>query len=172
MVFSILWWRSILLVDKTGIPGENHRPVASHWQTLSQCCIEKTIDLSQVTDKLYQPPVQSVPITIKVVSSNLAHDEVYLMQHCDKVCQWLAAGRWFSLYNIVISLSDCTGGCKSQLPYNHDHDGPCTTSKNTSVEQINNYMRNKYKKISLHSSKQFSIRLCLSCQVKFSNNRG
>ena len=25
----ILWW-SVLLVDETGVPGENHRPVASH----------------------------------------------------------------------------------------------------------------------------------------------
>jgi hypothetical protein len=25
----------LLLVEKTGGPGENHRPVASHWQTLS-----------------------------------------------------------------------------------------------------------------------------------------
>jgi hypothetical protein len=28
-------WRSVLLVEETGVPGENHRPVASHWQTLS-----------------------------------------------------------------------------------------------------------------------------------------
>jgi hypothetical protein len=28
-------WRSVLLVKKTGVPGENHRPVASHCQTLS-----------------------------------------------------------------------------------------------------------------------------------------
>ena len=28
-------WRSVLLVEETGGPGENHRPVASHWQTLS-----------------------------------------------------------------------------------------------------------------------------------------
>ena len=28
-----LW--SILLVEETRIPGENHRPIASHWQTLS-----------------------------------------------------------------------------------------------------------------------------------------
>jgi hypothetical protein len=26
---------SVLLVKETGVPGENHRPVASHWQTLS-----------------------------------------------------------------------------------------------------------------------------------------
>jgi len=30
----ILWW-SILLVEETGGPWENHWPVASHWQTLS-----------------------------------------------------------------------------------------------------------------------------------------
>jgi hypothetical protein len=28
----ILWW-SVLLVDETGVPGENYWPVASHWQT-------------------------------------------------------------------------------------------------------------------------------------------
>jgi len=27
-------WRSVLLVEETGVPRENHRPVASHWQTL------------------------------------------------------------------------------------------------------------------------------------------
>ena len=42
MVFSatfnnisvILWW-SVLLVEETGVPGENHWSVTSHWQTLS-----------------------------------------------------------------------------------------------------------------------------------------
>ena len=29
-------WRSVLLVEETGIPGENHRPVASDWHTLWQ----------------------------------------------------------------------------------------------------------------------------------------
>ena len=32
---SVLLWLSDLLVEKTGVPGENHRPAASHWQTLS-----------------------------------------------------------------------------------------------------------------------------------------
>jgi hypothetical protein len=31
---SVISWRSVLLVEETGVPGENHRPVASHWQTL------------------------------------------------------------------------------------------------------------------------------------------
>ena len=29
---SVLSWRSVLLVEETGIPGENHRHVAIHWQ--------------------------------------------------------------------------------------------------------------------------------------------
>jgi hypothetical protein len=32
---SVISWWSVLLVEETGGPGENHRPVASHWQTLS-----------------------------------------------------------------------------------------------------------------------------------------
>ena len=27
---SVISWRSVLLVKETGVPGENHRPVASH----------------------------------------------------------------------------------------------------------------------------------------------
>jgi hypothetical protein len=30
---SALSWQSVLLVEEIGIPGENHRPVVSHWQT-------------------------------------------------------------------------------------------------------------------------------------------
>jgi len=27
---SVISWRSVLLVEETGVPGENHRPAASH----------------------------------------------------------------------------------------------------------------------------------------------
>ena len=27
---SAILWRSVLLVEETGVPGENHRPAASH----------------------------------------------------------------------------------------------------------------------------------------------
>ena len=27
---SVITWRSVLLVEETGVPGENHRPVASY----------------------------------------------------------------------------------------------------------------------------------------------
>jgi hypothetical protein len=29
---SVLSWRSVLLVEETGVPGVNHPPVASYWQ--------------------------------------------------------------------------------------------------------------------------------------------
>jgi len=37
----ILWW-SVLLVEEIGVPGENHRPEASHWQTLSHNVVSST----------------------------------------------------------------------------------------------------------------------------------
>ena len=35
-------WQSILLVEETGIPGENYWPVASHWQNLSHNVVSNT----------------------------------------------------------------------------------------------------------------------------------
>jgi len=32
---SAIMWRSVSLVEKTRVPGENHQPVTSQWQTLS-----------------------------------------------------------------------------------------------------------------------------------------
>ena len=46
-----------------------------------------------ISDFIIQLPLQSVPITTQVASSNPPHDMCIL---CYKVCQWLAAGRWFS----------------------------------------------------------------------------
>ena len=41
----ILWW-SVLLVEETRVPGENHRPAASHQQTLSHNVVSSTPRLS------------------------------------------------------------------------------------------------------------------------------
>ena len=39
---SVISWRSALLVEKSGVPVENHRPAASHWQTLSHNFVSST----------------------------------------------------------------------------------------------------------------------------------
>jgi hypothetical protein len=38
----VILWRSVLLMEETGVPGENHWPVASHWQTLSHNVVSST----------------------------------------------------------------------------------------------------------------------------------
>ena len=45
---SIISWRTVLLVGKTGVPGENHRPVTSHWQTLSHNVVSSIPHLSGI----------------------------------------------------------------------------------------------------------------------------
>jgi len=39
---STISWQSVLLVEETGVPGENHRPVASHWHTLLHNVVSST----------------------------------------------------------------------------------------------------------------------------------
>ena len=39
---SVISWRSVVLVEETGVPAENQRPVASHWQTLSHNLVSST----------------------------------------------------------------------------------------------------------------------------------
>jgi hypothetical protein len=55
MVFSATFnnisatsWRSVLLVGETGVLRENHRPVASQWQTLSHNVVYSTSRLGGI----------------------------------------------------------------------------------------------------------------------------
>ena len=41
-------WRTGLLVEETAVPGENHRPAESHWQTLSRNVESSTPRLSGI----------------------------------------------------------------------------------------------------------------------------
>jgi hypothetical protein len=89
---SIISWRPVLLVEET---GENHRPTASHWQTLSQSCIE------------YISPWIGLELAMLVVigtdSSSRSWRGILDTTLCDKVCQWLVTGWWFSLVTQVFS---------------------------------------------------------------------
>jgi hypothetical protein len=39
---SFISLQSVLLVGETVVPGENHRPAVSHWQTLSYNVVSST----------------------------------------------------------------------------------------------------------------------------------
>ena len=43
---SVISWRSVLLVEETEEPEENHRPVASHCQTVSHKVVSSSSRLS------------------------------------------------------------------------------------------------------------------------------
>jgi hypothetical protein len=36
------------MIEETGVPGENHRPVASHWQTWSHIVVSSTPRMSGI----------------------------------------------------------------------------------------------------------------------------
>ena len=45
---SVISWRSVLLEEESGVPRENHWPVASHWQTLSHNVVRVHIAMNRV----------------------------------------------------------------------------------------------------------------------------
>jgi hypothetical protein len=45
---SVISRRSVLLVEETGVPGENHRSVASHSQILSHYVVSSAPRLSEI----------------------------------------------------------------------------------------------------------------------------
>ena len=45
---SVILWRSVLLVEETGIPRENHRPAERHWQTLSRNAVLSKTRLNRI----------------------------------------------------------------------------------------------------------------------------
>ena len=57
---SAISWLSVLLREETGVPGENHRPVASYWQTLSHY---------NYVVSYYNPPWMGFELTTLVVIS-------------------------------------------------------------------------------------------------------
>ena len=46
-ISAISWW-SVLLVEETRVPGEDHRPAASHRQTLSHNVVSSTPHMSGI----------------------------------------------------------------------------------------------------------------------------
>ena len=73
---SVISWRSVLLVEET---GENHRPVASHWQTLSHNVVNLALIEIRILD--YEVlPIRSIDII------NYQGGIWYLSYINDKIC--------------------------------------------------------------------------------------
>jgi hypothetical protein len=120
---SVTSWRSVLLVKETGVPGENHWLVASHWQTLSHNVVSSVhlawveFDLTLVvigtdcTGSLNPTTIRSrhmsfskwnkrmVPYSITVYFVTLVF--IHLNFHCWEACNLnnLAIFFFFNQYN-------------------------------------------------------------------------
>jgi hypothetical protein len=105
---SVILCRSVLLVEETGVSGENHRPAAIHWQTLSHIFMMDSIltqRYSWNTAKVgvkHQSINQSINVWILWWPLKHCFLEymwcssmiklwvlIPLMKMCDKVCQWI-----------------------------------------------------------------------------------
>ena len=49
---SVISWWLVLLVEETGVSGENHRPAVGHWETLSYNVVSSTSRHEQFQWKL------------------------------------------------------------------------------------------------------------------------
>jgi hypothetical protein len=119
---SVIPWRSVLLMDETRVPGENyHRPVTSHWQTLSHNVVSSTLRLSgiwslgplwswsydnwiynYICNQCLSPLILWVWIPLRRDLPNATLR--------DKVCQWLATG----ICQITIGMTGCVGHYRRQ----------------------------------------------------------
>ena len=55
---SAISWLSVLLVEEIGVPGENHRPVTSHWQTSPHNVVVEETEVPEVPGENHQPVYQ------------------------------------------------------------------------------------------------------------------
>ena len=80
---SVMSWRLVLLLEET---GENHRPVASHWQTLSHIVVSSTpcherCSGSQVVVNNYHTITTTAPENIRIFHHKVfggREDETYI----------------------------------------------------------------------------------------------
>ena len=78
---SLISWQSVLLVEETGVPGENHWPATSHWKALSHKVVLSRHLLSVICTTLV---VIGTDCTGSCIQLLYNHDSPYLY------CMYLA----------------------------------------------------------------------------------
>ena len=68
---SVISWQSVLLVEKTREPGENHWPVASHRQTLSHNIVSTTLVMNEIPTRNFSDDRHWLIAQIQIVVVNL-----------------------------------------------------------------------------------------------------
>jgi hypothetical protein len=88
-LWSVISWWSVLLLEETGVPRENQRPVASHWHTLSHKSVSST-PRHLLYIMLFKDKIKIIIISIHHISyitgihyrsHFLYHSLVYIIDH-------------------------------------------------------------------------------------------
>jgi hypothetical protein len=81
---------SVILVEETGVPGENHRPIVSHWQTLSPNVVSYTNTLiSYCSYVIFQ-------VALKVMLALCGLSLLYIIIDCLPYCYLATSEQYFS----------------------------------------------------------------------------
>jgi hypothetical protein len=64
--------RAVLLVEKTGVPGENHRPVASHGQSF-KWSVPYLVNNASMTQNTYINPYLCMYVNISVIKESIIY---------------------------------------------------------------------------------------------------
>jgi hypothetical protein len=87
---SVISW-SVLLMGETGVPRENHRPVASHWPTLSHIMLYRVhLAIIYHVQNLENPEHSYLFVIIIIdIGWRLQKQSKFLIQYCMKHLLWL-----------------------------------------------------------------------------------
>jgi hypothetical protein len=97
---SVISWRSVLLVEETGVSGENHRPATSYWQILSHNVISSTPYMRQVRQIKAYPTVSINRVTDMVNKCKIWFSFpffvwVYFLTNYEQDELWANAHLWY-----------------------------------------------------------------------------
>jgi hypothetical protein len=107
---SAISWHSALLVEQTRAPRENHRPVTSHWQTLSHNAVIRAWNqhcLSGIFFNLSSNFLQESYCIVYVLERTSSHQQfVFAFNHI-----FLTFFFRFKLYSNIMIRPICAFGC-------------------------------------------------------------
>ena len=110
-----LWWLTIfqlyrdgqfLVVEETGVPGENHCPVVSHWQTLSHIVVSNTPRLSGIWTHNVIYLKKQKHISKDRIQASWSEHYKYLMHHSDWLYSVRVQNSRSKVYNHMAWLND------------------------------------------------------------------
>jgi hypothetical protein len=124
---SVISWRSVLLVEET---RENHRPVASHWQTLSHNVVLSTPRLSGIrthnmrvydiasTENVYCTPLKNSGLSWPCSYGSWIYN--YLCSQClSPLTMWIRTPLWRGVLDTTLRDKVCqwlaVGRCIRQV---------------------------------------------------------